>query len=78
MWLLKGNEHAASDVMTQKWSKYAHLKTMLSVNCFKSWKRGMPLHVMHTIISFSNSNAILPIWNPKHYSHPINPMKVPP
>ena len=25
MWLLKGNDHETSDVMTQQWSKYAHL-----------------------------------------------------
>ena len=25
MWLLKGNNHATSDVMTQQWNKNAHL-----------------------------------------------------
>ena len=36
MWLLKGNDHATSDVTTQQWDKYAHLtndaKWHLSLN----------------------------------------------
>ena len=48
MWFLKGNEHAASDVTTQQWSKYAHIKNYAKCNfIFKHEKGGMPIHVMH-------------------------------
>ena len=48
MWLINGNEHATSDVTTQQWSKYAHLKNNVKCNSvFKYEKKGMPLHVMH-------------------------------
>ena len=69
MWLLKGNERATSDAMANQWSKYAHLKNNAKCNfVFKHEKVGMPLYVLQKIISFSNANAILPIWKSKHYS----------
>ena len=39
MWLLKGNECETSDIMTQQWNKYAHLKNNAKCNLFL-WKRG--------------------------------------
>ena len=51
MWLLKGNEHATSDIMTQRWNKYAHLKNNVQCNLFfKHEKGGMPLHEMHKFL----------------------------
>ena len=34
MWLLKGNERETSDIMTQQWNKYAHLKN--NAKCYLS------------------------------------------
>ena len=64
MWLLKGNERASSDVTTQQWSKYAHLKNNSKWNLFLIIKKGgMPLHEMQQFpFKFPCNHSYMKVW----------------
>ena len=65
MWLIKGNECETSDITTQQWSKYAHLKNNAKHYLFfYHEKGGMPLHSMKMFpFKWSCNHPYMNIWS---------------
>ena len=72
MWLLKGNECATSDIMTQQWNKYAHLKNNAKCNLSLNMKKGVCHYMKCTnfFFKFQCNQSYMKSWTLSHPSTP--------